>query len=51
MIQLIKKNQIPASLSGLNPYELDVISLSQGVSYKGEIEDRFKDVIKNISNK
>lgn len=50
LIQLIKKNQIPASLSGLNPYELDVISLSQGVSYKGEIEDRFKDVIKNISN-
>lgn len=50
LIQLIKKNQIPASLSGLNPYELDVISLSKGVSYKGEIEDRFKDVIKNISN-
>lgn len=50
LIQLIKKNQIPASLSGLNPYELDVISLSQGVSYKGEIEDRFKDVIKIISN-
>ena len=48
LVQLIKKNQIPASLSGLNPYELDVISLSQGVSYKGEIEDRFKDVIKNI---
>lgn len=50
LIQLIKHNQIPASLSGLNPYELDLIALSQGVSYKGEIEDRFKDVIKNISN-
>lgn len=50
LVQLIKKNQIPASLSGLNPYELDVISLSQGVSYKGEIEDRFKGVIKNILN-
>lgn len=50
LVQLIKKNQIPASLSGLNLYELDVISLSQGVSYKGEIEDRFKDVIKNILN-
>ena len=50
LVQLIKKNQIPASLSGLNPYELDVISLSQGVSYKGEIEDRFKDIIKNILN-
>lgn len=50
LIQLIKNNQIPASLSGLNPYELDLISLSQGVSYKGEIEDRFKEVVKNISN-
>lgn len=50
LIQLIKNNQIPASLSGLNPYELDLIALSQGVSYKGEIEDRFKEVVKNISN-
>lgn len=50
LVQQIKNNQIPTSLSGMNPYELDVISLSQGVSYKGEIEDRFKDVIKIISN-
>ena len=50
LAQLIKKNQIPASLANLNPFELDVISLSQGVSYKGEIEDRFKDVVKNILN-
>ena len=27
-----------------------MISLSQGVSYKGEIEDRFKNVVKNILN-
>lgn len=50
LVQLIKNKQIPASLANLHPFELDVISLSQGVSYKGEIEDRFKDVLKNILN-
>lgn len=50
LVQLIKNNQIPASLSAMNPYELDVVSLSQGVSYKGEIEDRFKEVVKKITN-
>lgn len=46
--QMIRDNRIPASLASLHPFELDVISLSQGVSYKGEIEDRFKSVVKNI---
>lgn len=50
LVQLIKTQKIPSSLAGLHPFELDVISLSQGVSYKGEIEDRFKDVIKNLLN-
>lgn len=50
LLQLIRNNRIPASLANLHLYELDVISLSQGVSYKGEIEDRFKDVIKSILN-
>ena len=50
LVQIIKDKQIPASLANLHPFELDVISLSQGVSYKGEIEDRFKDVVKNILN-
>ena len=31
-------------MENLQPYELDLIALSQGVSYKGEIEDRFKKV-------
>ncbi len=38
------KNNGPSSLSNIYPVELDVLSLSQGVSYKGEIEDRFKKV-------
>ena len=50
LLQLLKNKQMPASLADISPYELDVISLSQGVSYKGEIEDRFKDVVKNILN-
>lgn len=48
IIQLLKNNQMPASLSKIQPYELDVVALSQGVSYKGEIEDRFKDVVKSL---
>lgn len=50
LLQLIRDAKIPQSLSNLKLYELDLISLSQGVSYKGEIEDRFKDVVKNILN-
>ncbi len=48
LLQRVKDKTIPTSLSGIQPYELDLIALSQGVSYKGEIEDRFKDVVKNL---
>ncbi len=44
LVQKIKDGTIPSSLKQLYPVELDLISLSQGVSYKGEIEDRFKKV-------
>ena len=40
--------QLPASLADIVPYELDLISLNQGVSYKGELEDRFKEVVENL---
>ena len=46
----IQKGDMPASLSSLHPFELDLIALSHGVSYKGEIEDRFKDVITRITS-
>ncbi len=42
IMQRVRDKKVPASLENLEPYELDLISLSQGVSYKGEIEDRFK---------
>lgn len=38
----------PASLQQAELFELDLISLSQGVSYKGEIEDRFKKVVDSL---
>lgn len=50
ILQRLDNHQIPSSLDGLSPFELDLIALSQGVSYKGEIEDRFKSVIENLMN-
>jgi putative ATP-dependent protease len=44
LIQNVKDGTLPSSLTQLYPVELDLISLSQGVSYKGEIEDRFRKV-------
>lgn len=50
ILQRLRDKQVPASLEALQPYELDLISLSQGVSYKGEIEDRFKKVTEDLLN-
>lgn len=44
LIQKLHEGKIPASLSSVQPFELDLIAINQGVSYKGEIEDRFKAV-------
>ena len=44
ILQRLRDKKVPASLENLQPSELDLIALSQGVSYKGEIEDRFKKV-------
>ena len=48
LVQRLREKMIPASLEGLQPFELDLIALSQGVSYKGEIEDRFKKVSEEL---
>lgn len=50
LMNMLKEDELPASISDITPYELDLISLSQGVSYKGEIEDRFKTVIDSLSD-
>ena len=51
LLNLVVEKRLPSSLAGMNPYELDMISLSQGVSYKGELEDRFRKVIDTLSEK
>ena len=48
ILQRVRDKKVPASLEALQPYELDLIALSQGVSYKGEIEDRFKQVTEQL---
>jgi ATP-dependent Clp protease ATP-binding subunit ClpA len=50
ILQRIRDKKVPASLEKLQPFELDLIAISQGVSYKGEIEDRFKTVTNNLMN-
>ena len=50
LTEKLAQGKLPASISNIQPYELDLIALSQGVSYKGEIEDRFKFVIDDLSN-
>lgn len=49
LLQRINDGSLPASLKSLYPVELDLIAITQGVSYKGEIEDRFKKLVNEIS--
>lgn len=44
LISKLRAGVIPTSLKQSYPVELDLVALSQGVSYKGEVEDRFKKV-------
>ncbi|WP_158825825.1 ATP-dependent Clp protease ATP-binding subunit [Mucilaginibacter lacusdianchii] len=44
----IINNQVPQSLLNVNLFELDLGSLIAGASYKGEIEDRLKNILKEI---
>jgi len=48
LLRMEADGKLPASLSQTELFELDLISLSQGVSYKGEIEDRFKKVSEDL---
>ena len=50
LINMLKEGKLPSSISDIHPFELDLISLSQGVSYKGEVEDRFKAVVDSLSD-
>lgn len=49
-LKKLQNGSMPNSLKSLYPVELDLISIAQGVSYKGELEDRFDKVVKELSN-
>lgn len=51
LLQKVKNGTVPSSLKDIYSIELDLISLQQGVSYKGEIEDRFKKCLSDISKR
>lgn len=46
----LQKKNVPSSLESMQLFELDLIALSQGVTYKGEIEDRFKKITEGLLN-
>jgi len=46
----IVNGKVPSYLSGAVVYELDTGALIAGATYKGEIEDRIKNIIKEIRN-
>lgn len=48
LVEKIKNGTMATSLRQLYPIELDLISISQGVSYRGEIEDRFKKICDDL---
>lgn len=50
IVKKVASGQMPESLSAAKLYELDLIMISQGVSYKGEVEDRFKKELESISS-
>lgn len=46
----VKSGEVPSFMKDIYPVELDLISLVQGVSYKGEVEDRMDKVVKRLSS-
>lgn len=44
----IANNKVPAQLAASQVFELDLGSLIAGASYKGEVEDRLKNILKEI---
>ena len=48
LAERIVKNDVPASLSGKEVYELDMGALVAGAKYRGEFEERLKAVLNKI---
>lgn len=49
LLQKVKSGDVPSNMKDIYPVELDLIALQQGVSYKGEVEDRFRKCVSEIS--
>lgn len=47
-VQKVANGDVPAFLQGTQVYELDLVSLGADAQYKGEVEDRFKNVVKEV---
>lgn len=47
-LNLLAAGQVPSFLLHAQAYELDTAALTAGASYKGEVDDRFKKVLKEI---
>ena len=48
-IQHVINNQVPEILSNVQLFELDLGSVVAGATYKGEIEDRLKNIIRELA--
>lgn len=47
----LAKGEVPAFLKGAQIFELDVTALSSDAQYKGEVEERFKNLVKEIESR
>ncbi len=47
----LREGKVPRRLKKINVYSIDLISLSSGTMYKGEIENRIRETIDNICNR
>lgn len=48
-VQKVQAGEVPAFLQGAQIYELDLANLGGDAQYKGEVEDRFKGIIREIA--
>ena len=45
----LANDEVPEFLKGASAYELDLVSLAADAQYKGEVEDRFKQIVRAMS--
>ena len=50
-IAQLAQGKVPAFLQGAQIYELDITALAADAQYRGEVEDRFKNLVKEIESR